>query len=209
MKTNNSSRITKYLLVLGVFGITTFITYGAAITSGGMFKSTPYQSRNTTADATLSRLTNGSGAIILDGVVAKVKAKATEKGGNPLSVSAYNAYIDTYLNGVDKLDNETRTALGSDYEFIFQYIYPRVYELKQGNSAFTSISNSLSDMVGASDNKNTGSVSTGVSTGSVSTGTSTGATGVEATASTPKDNSTTEESTEVVPYSATDTFYVG
>jgi hypothetical protein len=33
---------------------------------------------------------------------------------------------------VDQLDDSTRSSLGSDYEFLFQYIYPRVHELRAG-----------------------------------------------------------------------------
>ncbi len=97
--------LTKSLLVLGVFSITALIAYGVINTSERVFKSTPYstpsphpyQTRNATADADLNRLTNGIGAGILDGVVARVKSKATERGGNPFNVKKYNASIDTYL----------------------------------------------------------------------------------------------------------------
>jgi hypothetical protein len=45
---------------------------------GGSIKSTPYATRNVSADALLNRLTNGNGSKILDGVVAKVKARAEQ-----------------------------------------------------------------------------------------------------------------------------------
>lgn len=61
-----SSFIKQSLLVLGIFCVTTFVTYGAIGTSGGLLKSTPYQVRSSIADADLSRLTNGAGAVILD-----------------------------------------------------------------------------------------------------------------------------------------------
>ena len=63
----------KSVLVMSVFSLTTFLTYGATLTEGGLLKSTPYQSRSATADATLERLTNGSGATILNGVITRVQ----------------------------------------------------------------------------------------------------------------------------------------
>jgi hypothetical protein len=33
---------------------------------------------------------------------------------------------------VNQLDDSTRSSLGSDYEFLFQYVYPRVHELRAG-----------------------------------------------------------------------------
>ena len=78
MKTH-STQITRVLVVLAVFSLTTLISYGAIISSGGLLKSTPYMTRNTTADATLNRLTNGAGAAILNNVIASVRAKAIEK----------------------------------------------------------------------------------------------------------------------------------
>jgi hypothetical protein len=47
--------------------------------SGNYLKSTPYQTRDATADSSLSRLTGGAGAGILDKVVARVKDKAHAK----------------------------------------------------------------------------------------------------------------------------------
>ena len=47
----------------------------------------------------------------MDGVVAKVKAKAIEKGGSPLNVSVYNAYIDNRLAAIDALDNQVQKEL--------------------------------------------------------------------------------------------------
>lgn len=153
----NSALLTKSLLVLAVFSLTTFITYGAVSISGGVFDSTPYRTKNLTADADLKRYTNGVGATILDGVIAKVKAKAMEKGGNPMDIMEYNSYIDSYLSQVDKLDNTTRATLGSDYAFLFQYIYPRVYELKKKDDHITSIVGQLGDIVNSSGStSNTG-----------------------------------------------------
>ena len=156
-----------------------------------MLNSTPYQSRSSTADATLSRLTNGSGAAILDGVIAKVAAKATEKGGTPVNVTAYNAYIDTYLKGVDELDNTTRSQLGSDYAFIFQYIYPRVYEMRKQDTAFESISNKLTEMVGQSATTTT-ATNTSASTTSASVSQATTSQTVAATQATTTQTAATQ-----------------
>ena len=53
----------------------------------------------------------------------------------------YNAYIDNKLTQLDSLDNEIQAdpAFGSDYAFIFQYIYPRIYELRNTDNRFSSI----------------------------------------------------------------------
>lgn len=48
-----------------------------------------------------------------------------------MNVARYNEHLDSYLAKVDKLDNATRTKIGPDYAFIFQYVYPRVAELKK------------------------------------------------------------------------------
>ncbi len=110
--------------------------------------------RDATSDAVLNTLTNGAGAGVLDGVIAKVKAKAELKGGTPVDNTLYTTYIDTYLSQVDQLDNTTRAQLGPDYAFIFKYIYPRVYELRKSGSQFGTIVDSLETLV------NTGSIDT-------------------------------------------------
>lgn len=139
MKTK-STLLQKSLLVLGIFSVTTFVTYGASSTSEGLLKSTPYQTRSATADSQLSTMTNGSGAAILDKVIADVKTRAETKGGTPLNVSSYNAYIDGRLALLDELDNQVRLENGTDdYSFLFKYLYPRVYELKQPVSQTTSL----------------------------------------------------------------------
>ena len=103
--------------------------------SGTYLESTPYRTRDAGADSDLSRLTGGAGAGILDKVVARVKAKAESKGGNPMNAAAYNAYLDSYLGLVDKLDDTTRAQVGPEYAFLFKYIYPRVHELRKPDSA--------------------------------------------------------------------------
>ncbi len=59
-----------------------------------------------------------------------MKAKAVARAGTPANASLYLAHVDDYLAKVDKLDDATRAQFGSDYAFIFQYLYPRVYELR-------------------------------------------------------------------------------
>jgi hypothetical protein len=60
---------------------------------------------------------------------------------------AYTAYIDTYLGKVDQIDDSTRAQLGSQYEFIFQYIYPRVYEIRRSQMGDTAGSISPPDEI--------------------------------------------------------------
>lgn len=164
MKTN-STLIKKSLLVLGIFCVTTFVIYGATSIPDGTFKSTPYTVRSSAADADLSRLTNGAGAAILDGVIAKVKAKALEKAGNPVNVTTYNAYIDDRLSLMNKLDNDVRAELGSDYAFIFKYAYPRVHELKREDTRVASVLERFGNVMGVSSgNENTNSVNTNIAT---------------------------------------------
>jgi hypothetical protein len=135
MKTENSpSQGKKLLVALGVFVVTTLLTYGTMSTPGGNLKSTPYQNRNATADQKLDHLTGAQGRTVLDGVVTRVKLRAMEKGGNPMNPTTYNAYLDAYLNKINALDNTTRASLGNDYEFLFQYIYPRVHELRMSDT---------------------------------------------------------------------------
>ena len=117
-------------IVLATFAASALLTYGTGAVTKGYFGSTPYQNPNAVADQTLDRLTGGQGREILDGLVARVKQKAEEKGGNPLNVTDYNAYLDDYLAKMDQMDNSTRASLGSGYEFLFQYLYPRVYGLR-------------------------------------------------------------------------------
>lgn len=137
--------------MLGIFSVTTFVTYGATSTSGGLLKSTPYQTRNAIADAQLNTLTNGSWSAILDWIIESVRLKAVETGGAPINNTLYNTYIDNYLGMLDELDNTTRLALGPDYAFLFQYIYPRVYELRKPDtsSLVTFIIESISNLVGS------------------------------------------------------------
>ncbi len=59
-----------------------------------------------------------------------MKAKAVAKAGTPANASLYLAHVDDYLAKVDKLDDATRAQFGTDYAFIFQYLYPRVQELR-------------------------------------------------------------------------------
>jgi hypothetical protein len=119
----------QYLAAFVAFSATALAAF-MAVGSGQMLHSTPYASIDAAADARLSSLTAGQGAPILDGVVTKVRAKAAEKGGNPVNASLYTAYVDAYLAKVDKLDNDMRAAYGSEYAFLFQYIYPRVYAIR-------------------------------------------------------------------------------
>lgn len=156
MKTS-SRNITQSLIVLSVFAVSTFVTYGATTTPAGLLKSTPYTLRNTVADSTLSTLTNGAGNTILDGVVASVKAKATEKAGTPFNTALYNAYIDSRLTLLDNLDNQVRSELGSDYAFLFQYVYPRILELKKPSTDINSILDKIStDITGSGTATSTG-----------------------------------------------------
>jgi hypothetical protein len=60
------------------------------------------------SEALLSSLTQGKGAGILDGIVAKVKANAVAKAGTPAVKAPYVAYLDAYLGKVDQLDNTIR-----------------------------------------------------------------------------------------------------
>ena len=117
------------LAVVSAFSVTAFAAFVVA-GSGQMLHSTPYTAIDAAADAKLSTLTAGKGASILDGLVSKVRAKAIDKGGNPVNASLYTAYVDAYLAKVDKLDNDMRAAYGSEYAFLFQYIYPRVYAIR-------------------------------------------------------------------------------
>ena len=150
MKTN-ASIFTKSLLAFGVFGVTALVTYGA-IASGWVLNSTPYQTRSTTADATLAKLTNGSWAALLDAVVTKVKAKADEN----TDITKYNTYIDTRLSAIDTLDNQVRAELGSDYTFIFQYIYPRILELKKSTDQSISIIDRVGNVLGINNSESGG-----------------------------------------------------
>lgn len=139
-------------------------------------KSSPYQARNATADTMLNRLTNGIGAGILDGVIVTVKTKAEEKGGSPINTTLYNAYLDDYLNRIDQLDNVTKSTYGSDYAFLFQYIYPRVAELKKEDTKIVSLIQDFKNMVGLSATTNITSPSSSVSsdTGTMSVSSQTG-----------------------------------
>ena len=168
MNFTNSSPLTQFFAVLGIFGVTAFVTYTAISTSGDVFRSTPYQTRSSTAETTLNRLTGGSGAVILDGIVAKIRAKAVEKGGNPFSVAAYNAYIDSRLTTMDALDNQVRSELGSDYAFIFQYTYPRVFELRQSEDKVASVLERFGNAMNA-DDTTTSQASSGIVTASTTT----------------------------------------
>ena len=103
------------------------------------FKSTPYAEIDVESDTKLSALTNGKGAAILDDIIIKVKAKAEAAAGDPRNDTAYNAYLDTYLETVDLLDDQVRDSMGSDYEVIFKYLYPRVYALRAEDDMFASI----------------------------------------------------------------------
>jgi hypothetical protein len=117
------------LAVVSAFSVTAFAAFVVA-GSGQMLHSTPYTAIDAAADAKLSTLTAGKGASILDGLVSKVRAKAIDKGGNPVNASLYTAYVDAYLAKVDQLDNDMRKAYGNEYAFIFQYVYPRVRAIR-------------------------------------------------------------------------------
>ena len=149
MKTENApSQGNKLFAAIGVFAMSALLAFGATSTPAGNFKSTPYQNRSATADQTLDRLTGAQGRTILDGVVTRVKQKAADKAGNPPNAAAYNAYLDAYLAKVDQLDNTTRASLGRDYEFLFQYIYPRVYEGRMSGTAVAVSSETTSCQAG-------------------------------------------------------------
>jgi hypothetical protein len=138
----HGTRGSTVLATVGAFALTAFLTYGTFSSPGGYFGSTPYQNRIAAADQKLDQLTGTQGKTVLDGVVLKVKQRAEAKGGNPRNAAAYNAYLDTYLAKVDQLDNTTRSSLGNDYEFLFQYIYPRVYELRASTAVDVNIAGS-------------------------------------------------------------------
>jgi hypothetical protein len=72
------SLVKQSVAIFGVFAVTAIATYQSA-DNGKLFISTPYATRNESSDALLSRLTAGKGSAILDGIVAKVKAKAETK----------------------------------------------------------------------------------------------------------------------------------
>jgi hypothetical protein len=52
-----------------------------------------------------------------------------------MNAAAYNAYLDSYLGLVDKLDDTTQAQVGPEYAFLFKYIYPRVQELRKPDPA--------------------------------------------------------------------------
>ena len=141
------------LLVFMVFSLTTFITFASANVSGGFLQSSPYKNRDVIADQKLNTLTDGQGSKILDGIVSKVQTKAQEMAGNPVDAKAYNAFINNYLSTIDTLDNTVRKQIGSDYDFIFKYLYPRVYELRmEESSSLLSIFNNLGTAVNSTTN---------------------------------------------------------
>ena len=88
-----------------------------------------------------------------------MKAKAVAKAGTPANASLYLAHVDDYLAKVDKLDDATRAQFGSDYAFIFQYLYPRVYELR-GTGAGTA-NDLIAQLTGLAGTGGTGSSSGG------------------------------------------------
>jgi hypothetical protein len=161
MKTENApSQGNKLFAAIGVFAMSALLAFGATSTPAGNFKSTPYQNRSATADQTLDRLTGAQGRTVLDGVVTRVKQKAADKAGNPPNAEAYNAYLDAYLAKVDQLDNTTKASLGRDYEFLFQYIYPRVYEVRMNGVVATAATAVVASVTSqASTNNVTASVS--------------------------------------------------
>lgn len=121
------------IIILGVFSLSAILTVSVVQTSWKLFHSMPYTERDSIADNKLSTLTDGRGASILDNIITKIDLKATGKAGNPFSVKIYNTHIDERLNLMDILDDDIRKELGSDYDFIFKYAYPRVLELKKKN----------------------------------------------------------------------------
>jgi hypothetical protein len=137
--------MSRALITLGTFSLTAILSYGAAI-SGGNLKSIPYSSRDSAADAKLSQLTDGAGAGILDKLVIKLKIKAAEKAGSPPKASAFNAYLDTRLAQLDQMDDEVRAQYGTDYAFIFQYLYPRILESKLKENSAVSIFDQINTM---------------------------------------------------------------
>ncbi len=56
--------------------------------------------------------------------------------------NTYVSYLDNYLSKLSKLDDTVRLQYGSDYTFLFQYIYPRVFELRSAYST------SIPDIIG-------------------------------------------------------------
>ena len=183
MKTQSASLFTKSLLVLGIFGVSAITTYGA-ISNGGLLKSTPYQERSATADAKFSQLTNGSGPAILDTVIAKIKAKATTKAGNPLDTTKYNAYLDDRLTAIDAMDDQVRAQYGADYTFLFQYFYPRVAELKKNDDATTRILQKIGSVFGG-DEETTATTSVVAGTNQTAVATTTATTTTTTTTTNP------------------------
>ena len=130
MKTNVFPLFGKSLSVLAVFCLTAFVAFGAASNSG-FLKSAPYMEINPESDAALSQIAPKA-IEVLDGIVAKVKTKAEAKiasGGD----AAYNAYLDTYLDVLNGLDDSLMSDPDYDttYRFLFEYLYPRVNAMKK------------------------------------------------------------------------------
>ncbi len=139
MKFLNFPVLTKPLVIIGAFAVTSFLTYAVISSPGEMLVSTPYQTRNLTAEAEFSRLAGKNGMAVLDGIIAKIRAKAIAKGGDPFDAMAYDAYIDDRLSAIDALDDQIRSEIGIEYAFIFQYAYPRVLELKRNEEKVVSV----------------------------------------------------------------------
>ncbi len=76
----DSKLLTKFLVILGIFGVTTFVTYGAVSTPESAFMSSPYTVRSSTGDLILSNATNGQGAALLDAYIARILSGAKEQG---------------------------------------------------------------------------------------------------------------------------------
>lgn len=71
-------------------------------------------------------------------MIAKVKSNALTKAGNPANSALYTGYIDNYLAKVSGLDDTIKAQYGSSYSFLFEYVYPRVYELRDDSLVSTS-----------------------------------------------------------------------
>ena len=65
-----------------------------------------------------------------------------------MNATLYNNYINSRLLVLDQLDDQVRREYGPDYAFLFQYIYPRILELKQGDGAIGNIIDRINTDVG-------------------------------------------------------------
>ena len=68
-------------------------------------------------------------------MVKKIDTKAKLQAGTPINNTLYDSYIDTALTVLDVLDNEVQREYGTGYIFLFQYLYPRVLELRKDQAS--------------------------------------------------------------------------